>query len=213
MYKLTNLADEDATLLESAACAVHGIDQLQPTIGIEALVIGAGPTGLILAQLLKLNGATTVAIASNKGIKMDTARRLEAADLYYEIDRQSPEEHWNHIKATHPYGFDVVVEASGSETLANKAIDYVRRGGTLMLYGVYDSSALVHYSPSRIFREEIKIIASFSQTLCFPRAIAYLESGKVNVKGMVTHIFSLEQYQDALDKMETRNAVKIVIKP
>ena len=63
LYKIKNLSDDDATLLEPAACAIHGLDKLQPPVGIEVLVLGAGPTGLILAQLLKLNGAFRVVIA------------------------------------------------------------------------------------------------------------------------------------------------------
>jgi threonine dehydrogenase-like Zn-dependent dehydrogenase len=51
------------------------------------LLLGAGPTGLILAQLLKLNGASRVVIAANKGIKMDIAKNLEAGDEYIELDR------------------------------------------------------------------------------------------------------------------------------
>ena len=58
-----------------------------------------------------------------------------------------------------------------------------------------------------------QIIGSFSQAHCFPRAVAYLDGGKVNVKGMVTDSFKLEEYQQALDKMNSRGAVKIVIRP
>ena len=58
-----------------------------------------------------------------------------------------------------------------------------------------------------------QIIGSFSQTYCFPRAVAYLDSGKINVKGMVTDVFKLEDYQKALDKMNSRGALKIAIKP
>jgi threonine dehydrogenase-like Zn-dependent dehydrogenase len=57
----------------------------------------------------------------------------------------------------HPHGFDIVVEATGVEKLANDAINYVRRGGTLMLYGVYEKAALVHWSPMRIFNDEINV--------------------------------------------------------
>ena len=74
------------------------------------------------------------------------------------------------------------------------------------MYGVYDDAARVHWAPSKIFGDEIQvsmnlsgavftlcrahvktsqIIGSFAQTYCFPRAVAYLDSGKVNVKGMV----------------------------
>ena len=98
------------------------------------------------------------------------------------------------------------VEATGAEKLANDSINFVRRGGTLMLYGVYDNDARVHWPPSKIFGDEIQvtassgvrsaslrsqlhiqIIGSFAQTYCFPRAVAYLESGRINVNGMVSN--------------------------
>ena len=58
-----------------------------------------------------------------------------------------------------------------------------------------------------------QIVGTYAQAHCFPRAVAYLDSGKINVKGMVTDVFKLEDYQAALDKMNSRGAVKIVIKP
>lgn len=151
------MTDEEATLLEPAACAVHGLDKLNPPVGVEVLLLGAGPTGLILAQLLKLNGALRVVIAANKGIKMDIAKQLDAADEYIELDRTNPGPQWEKLKVDNPHGFDIVVEATGVEKLANDAINYVRRGGTLMIYGVYENKAQVHWPPSKIFGDEIKV--------------------------------------------------------
>jgi len=142
LYKIHNLTDEEATLLEPAACAIHGLDKLNAPVGVEVLLIGAGPTGLILSQLLKLNGARKVTLAANKGIKTEIAKKLNAADEYIELDRQNPGAQWAKLKEDNPYGFDVVVEATGVEKLANEAINYVRRGGTLMVYGVYENKAL-----------------------------------------------------------------------
>lgn len=112
--------------------------------------MGAGPTGIILAQLLKQNGASRVVLAANQGIKMDIAKQIGAADEYVELDRQSPGPQWQKLKDDNPYGFDVVVEATGVEKLANDSIDYVRRGGTLLIYGVYENKALVHWPPSKV---------------------------------------------------------------
>lgn len=109
MFKIHNLSDEEATLVEPAACAIHGLDKLAAPVGIEALVIGAGPTGLILAQLLKLNGASRVVIAANKGIKTQIAQDINAGDEYVELDRDNPQEQWAKLKADNQYGFDVVV--------------------------------------------------------------------------------------------------------
>ncbi|KAI0336744.1 NADP+-dependent D-mannitol dehydrogenase [Cubamyces sp. BRFM 1775] len=213
VYKFHNLSDEEATLIEPAACAVHGMDKLDAPVGVEALIIGSGPTGLILAQLLKLNGATRIVVAANKGIKMDIAKQLGTADEYIELDRDNPNAQWEELKQRNPYGFDVVVEATGSEKIANEAINYVRRGGTLMVYGVYNNDALVHWPPSKIFVDEIRIIGSFAQTHCFPRAIAYLDSGKVKVKGLVTDVYSVDDFEKVLDKMRSKTAVKIAVKP
>ena len=165
MYKIQNLTDEEATLVEPAACAVHGMDQLGTGVGVEALIIGAGPTGLILAQLLKLNGAHRVVVAANKGIKMDVAKQLDAGHEYVELDRANPEVQWAQLKKDNPYGFDVVVEATGVEKIAQESINYVRRGGTLMVYGVYSNDARVHWPPSKIFGDEIRVCGCSSTKL------------------------------------------------
>jgi len=212
-FAIHNLSDMEATLCEPAACAIHGLDKLQPKVGAEVLMIGAGPTGLILSQLLKLNGAAKVTLAANKGIKMDIARKIDAADVYIDLDRKDADAQWQKIKDDHPYGFDIVVEATGVESIVNKSIDYVRRGGTLLVYGVYAEAARVSWSPTKIFLNEIRIIGSFSQTHCFPRAVAYLDSGKIRVKEMVTDTYPLQEYQQALDKMASRGALKIALTP
>ena len=45
VYKIKNLTDEEATLVEPASCAIHGLDKLNPPVGVDALIFGAGPTG------------------------------------------------------------------------------------------------------------------------------------------------------------------------
>ncbi|TBU22543.1 NADP+-dependent D-mannitol dehydrogenase [Dichomitus squalens] len=189
VFKIHNISDEEATLIEPTACAIRGIDKLDVRLGVEALVIGAGPAGLVLAQLLKLYGATKVVMSK-----------------YVELDWADPQPQWEKLKKDHPYGFDVVVEVTGSATVANDAINYVRRlgGGSLLVYSVYDPSAL----SAKIFIDEIKIVGSFSQPNCFPRAVAYLD-----VKGLVTDVFKLSEYQQALDKHKSRDVGKIAVRP
>ncbi|KAJ3492222.1 hypothetical protein NLI96_g100 [Meripilus lineatus] len=223
-YKIHNLTDEESTLLEPAACAIHGLDKLNPPVGIDVLLLGAGPTGLILAQLLKLNGAHKVVIAANKGIKMDIAKKLNAGDEYIELDRNNPAPQWDKLQDDNPYGFDVVVEATGVEKLAQDSMRYVRRGGTIMIYGVYENKAMVHWPPSKIFGDEIK---ASQPALVLQRLVELALSRRLLVHSLrhiaslellhtlmeVTDVFKLEDYQAALDKMSSRGALKIAIKP
>lgn len=102
VYPIHNLSDEEATLVEPTACAIHGMDKLEITVGVEVLIIGAGPTGLVLAQLLKLNGASRVVIAANKGVKTELARKLGAGDELIELDRENPDSQWAKIKEANP---------------------------------------------------------------------------------------------------------------
>ena len=84
------------------------------------------------------------------------------------------------------------------ERIVDDAINYVSRGGTLLVYGVYDDAARVSWSPNRIFHDQIRsvqvevsvaeygrIIGSFAQIYCFPRAVQLLRERKVVTKGMV----------------------------
>jgi D-arabinitol dehydrogenase (NADP+) len=158
LFHFTNLSWEEATLFESASCAIHGMDRIRPSVGSNILLIGAGPTGLCLAQLLKCNGAAHLVLASNEGPKMDLARKLDCADEYVELDRVDPSGQWRELKERYPYGFDTVVEASGSYAVLERAIDYCARGGTLVYYGVYPKEALIKVSPARVFSDEITMI-------------------------------------------------------
>jgi threonine dehydrogenase-like Zn-dependent dehydrogenase len=158
LFHFENLSWEEASLFEAASCAVHGMDRIRPEVGSSILLIGAGPTGLCLAQLLKANGGAHMVIASNEGPKMELAKKLNCADEYVELSRKDPTKQWADLKAKYPYGFDVVVEASGSHELLEKAIDYCTRGGKLVYYGVYEKQALINVAPARVFSDEITMI-------------------------------------------------------
>jgi len=213
VYKIHNLTDEAATLVEPTACAVHGVDKLKLRMGSEVLIFGCGPTGLMMAQLLKLNGAERLVVAAPPGPKLDLAKKLGIADEYVELDRANAQSVYAKLKQDNPYGFDAVIEATGNEGVVNESLNHVRKGGKLLVYGVYNDKDLVKWPPVKIFREEIEIMGSFAQSFCFPRAVAYLDSGKIKTEGIVTHVFGIDQYQEALDAMTSRKSIKIAITP
>lgn len=81
---------------------------------------------------------------------MDLAKSLDAADVYVPLSRKDPEAQFAKIKSENPYGFDIVVEATGSVKILEDAINYVRRGGKLVVYGVYANKDRVSWPPSKI---------------------------------------------------------------
>lgn len=60
VHPIGNLPDLEAVLVEPAACATHGIERMQIEVGSRVLLFGCGPTGMLLAQLIRMNGAAHV---------------------------------------------------------------------------------------------------------------------------------------------------------
>ncbi|KAF4768719.1 hypothetical protein HAV15_002139 [Penicillium sp. str.  len=211
VFKIKSLSDIDATLLEPASCAAHGLDKIAPKMGSSVLIFGAGPTGLVLAQMLRQNGGCNVVVVAPGGLKMDLAQKLGAGDKYIELSREAPQAQFDALKAENPYGFDIVVEATGSQKILEDSINYVRRGGKLVVYGVYSSEVRVSWSPAKIFGDEITILGSFSETYKFPAAVDYLDSGKVKVDGIVNKVYKIEQWEGCLEAMRNKIAIKAAI--
>jgi NADPH:quinone reductase-like Zn-dependent oxidoreductase len=117
------------------------------------LLFGAGPTGQVLAQLVKLTGAARLVVAAPAGPKLDLAAKL-AADDVVPIDRQNPEVHRKRLQKLSPNGFDYVIEATGAAPMCEEALHFVRRRGTLLVYGVYPEKAFARFNPFDLFRGE-----------------------------------------------------------
>jgi D-arabinitol dehydrogenase (NADP+) len=212
IFPIGNLTSREAVMVEPSACAVHGMEVLAMKPGSDVLLFGAGPTGQVLAQLLKLNGAGRLVVAAPPGPKLELAGRL-AADEIVPIDRKNPDRHRNRLRELNPTGFDYIVEATGSAFVCEDALQFVRRGGTLLVYGVYPETETVRFNPFDLFRREITIKGSFAQIDAFPRALAYLESGKIKVNEIVTDEFALEDWAKVLEHAWARKGIKIAVIP
>jgi D-arabinitol dehydrogenase (NADP+) len=212
VFPIEKLSTRESVMVEPTACAVHGMQTLAMKPGSSVLLFGAGPTGQVLAQLLKLNGASRLTVAAPAGPKLDLIARL-AADEVVAIDRKDPEVHRTALRDVSANGFDYVVEATGSTELLQDAIRFSRRRGTIMVYAVYPDHATARITPADIMRRELTIKGSFAQIDCFPRALDYLESGKIKVEEIVTHEIPLKDYQTALSLAFAREGIKIALIP
>jgi D-arabinitol dehydrogenase (NADP+) len=209
-FPLGDLSVDDAALLEPMACAIHGIDQLDLNAGARVLVIGAGPTGQILALLAQRNGAANVTIAAPTPFKLEIAREL-GIDRTILIDRADPMGTEELLRAVEPDGFDAVVEASGSTAMLEIAIRVTARGGTVLVYGMAGESDTTQLSPYDIFQRQLTIRGSYAQALEFPRAIQYLRSATLPLGRLITHRFALDQYPEALSALSSSECLKAVL--
>ena len=72
-------------------------------------------------------------MADGRLVFQDIARKVDAADVYIDLDRKDAKKQWDQIKVDYPYGFDAVCECTGVASIATDAINYVKKGGALMI--------------------------------------------------------------------------------
>jgi len=211
-HPVDDLPAEVAVLAEPTACVMHGLDLLDLRPGSDVLVFGAGPTGQVLAQLLRYVGASRVTVAAPTAFKLEVAKR-HGADETVQVDRADPDASTKQLRELAPDGFDVVVDATGTVAVLSRCVSLTRDGGTVFVYGMTEEAAELTVSPYEIFRRELVLKGSFSQAYSFDRAIAALRGGRVRTEGIITHKFGLDDYGAALDALADSACIKAVMQP
>ncbi|SER37067.1 zinc-dependent alcohol dehydrogenase family protein [Microlunatus flavus] len=211
-FVVDDLDPEVAVLAEPVACVLHGLDVLALPPGADVLVLGAGPTGLVLTSLLASGGAGRLTVAAPSAAKLALAQ-ARGADEVVRLRRDDPAVGAQALRALAPEGFDVVIEATGAPAVLETTLGLVRTGGTVFVYGVPPEAAVWPVSSYDVFRRELTIKGSFAQQHSFDRALRVLRTGRVDPAGIVTHRFGLDAYADALAAVADSSVVKVVLRP
>jgi D-arabinitol dehydrogenase (NADP+) len=210
-FVVNDLDPEVAVFAEPTACVVHGLDVLALPPVAKVLLFGAGPTGLLLTQLLATSGAGQLTVAAPTEAKLAFAA-AHGADRTVQITRGEPFAD-QLLADTGGIGYDVVIDATGALGVLEHAVPLTRTGGTVFVYGMTAEAARWPIPPYEVFRRELTIKGSFAQQFSFDRALGALREGRIDTAGMVTHRFSLEQYADALAAVADSSCIKAVIRP
>jgi len=197
-FDADDLNSRVAVMTEPLACAIHGMDVLSVKSGVDVLCFGAGPTGLLLAQLLVHGGAARVTVAAPTDFKLLLASDF-GVDVTVKIDREDASAAVKVLRDQAPEGYDVVIEATGAASVAELCVPLTRDGGTVLIYGMADQDVTVPLRPYEVFRRELTIKGSFAQTHCFDRALTMLRSGRVRTDGILTHEYSLDDFGLAIE--------------
>jgi D-arabinitol dehydrogenase (NADP+) len=207
-----DLDAEVAVFAEPAACATHGMEILGLRPGSNALVLGSGPTGLLLAQLLMHNGGAHVTVAAPTRFKLEVASQL-GVDEVIEISRD-PANAFDVLRARRPQGWDAIVVATAAPSVFEIATPLTRSGGTVLWYGVTKPDDRVPVSPYDVYLREITIKGSFAQVTSFRHAVGELQSGRIRTAGLTTHVFPLDAFGQALEAVRSDAAcLKAVVDP
>lgn len=202
-----------ACFTEPLACAIHGMDVIDVKCGDDVLIFGAGPTGILLTQLIKNGGAANVVVCASSQEKLDLIEKNGYAKTVL-MDRNDYNKHTEELKKIAPKGFDVVVDATGAPAVIEQCFNFPKMGGKVVFYGVAPSDARITISPYQIFNNELKVLGSFAQTHCFDRAVKYLEEGIVKVDDLIAKHYTLDEFDDVMDAMVNgKGLLKLIVNP
>jgi len=203
-----SLTDTQAALVEPLACVIHALNRLRVWPGDEVLIFGAGPMGLLLVQALHHSGASQVVAVDKQPDRLTLARQLGATATVAAGPDQAEA-----LRELAPYGFALVVDATGVPAVIEQAFHYLKPRGQFLQFGVTPMDASITLRPYDVFRHDWTIIGSFALCYTFQPAIAWLANGVVDVTHLVSHTFPLADFPAALQSFADGKTLKVHVQP
>jgi|BarGraNGADG00312_2_1021985.scaffolds.fasta_scaffold40409_2 L-iditol 2-dehydrogenase len=200
--------DAGGAMLEPLGVALHALRLARVRPGDSVGVFGCGPIGLLLIQLARTAGATTIVATDRLPHRVDAARRLGAVAALVEGGAERD----LLLDATAGRGVDAAIEIAGDDDAIETAIMLARPAGTVVVAGIPagDRSTI---AASIARRKGLDLRFSRRMNRAYPRAIALVEAGLVEVSSLVTHRFAIAEFEAAFRIAVRRDGLKVIIDP
>jgi L-iditol 2-dehydrogenase len=194
----------DAAMAEPLACVLRGVHETGIMPGDTAVVIGCGPIGLKFIKVLSSRQVRVIALGKRKS-QIRAAERLGAIAAF---DVSTIENPVNLVRQLSEggRGTDAVIEAVGSAITWQWAVQMVRKGGTVNLFGGCPRGTQVNFDPAALHYSEITIKSTFHHTPRFIReALDTIERGEIRSSDFITGEVPLEDLPHVFEHMKHRN--------
>jgi L-iditol 2-dehydrogenase len=203
---------EEAAMVEPLACVLRAVEQTGIKEDDTVALIGTGPIGLMFVQTMKSLGARVIALG--KGEYQLNAAKSMGADFVLDSSRSNAVEEVCRLTGG-SRGADVVIEAVGLKETWQQAMNMVRRGGTINLFGGCPSGTQIPLDSTLIHYSEITVKASFHHTPRHIRAaLDAIHSGRFNATSLSTGHERLTSLEGVLERLLNGNGdLKIAIIP
>ncbi len=194
------ISDEAAALFEPLSVGIASAQKAGITAGSSVLIAGAGPVGLVTAQVARAFGATTIIVSDIAPDRRENAKKFGATQV---IDPMTED-----VRAL---DVDAFIDASGAPRAVVDGIHAVRPAGTVVLVGMGASDYALPIS--LIQNRELVLTGVFRYANTWPIARELVLSGRVDLDAMVTGRFDLAHVEDALNADALPGSIKAVVIP
>jgi 2-desacetyl-2-hydroxyethyl bacteriochlorophyllide A dehydrogenase len=217
LHKLPdNISSEEAVLMEPTAGSIHSvITRMGVKAGESVAILGPGARGILLMQVCKAIGAGPIIMTGldrDESFRLATAKNL-GADYIINVEKEDIRKKVAEI--TNGLGVDVVLENTGSVEPIDESLDIVRKGGRVLWAGGGIRGGIVApVDTYKIIVKELDVKGEISQIpYDWYTAIHLVKEGKIQLKPLVTHVFSLDEWKEAFDLAATSpECLRVAIK-
>lgn len=202
---------EEGALIEPLACCIRGLKNAGTGFNDIVLVVGAGPIGLMHLELSKIVGASKVIVSEPIASRREKAVKL-GADVVVDPVNEDLAAIVN--RETCGLGADVVIFAIGAPSIVNSTIKLCRKGGVVNLFAGFAGTGECSIEANVIHYGEITVNGSTAYKLNdYLEAAQMVVNRRVNLKELVTHTFSIADFQKAYEVCKSGAGLKVLIEP
>lgn len=198
---------EAAAMAEPLACCLHGIDLAGIQVGDKVCVVGGGAIGLLMVQLAKLSGASQIVLSEPNEKRRQVGLQL-GANAALDPTRPDAQEAFAQVLGG---GANVVIECVGNVPAVKSAFQFAGKGATVLLFSVPKVDATFDLPLFDVYKKELTIKGSFVNPDTHARAVALINSGKVDFGPIITHRFTLDQLPEAIAMQMSDASIKEVV--
>jgi threonine dehydrogenase-like Zn-dependent dehydrogenase len=205
LFKISpNVPRDEAVLFEPLSCVVGSAVRAPIQAGDNVVIIGAGPMGLLFAQMYRTLGAGRIIVVDIAPYRLNFAQEIgvDAAFNPTEVDLSEV------VRNLTGLGADVVVDAVGHQM--GTAIQLVRRAGQVILFGLrpHDNPAVNQYT---ITRYDLTVHGTFVGLNPFEQTIQLLESRRLQPSRLITHRVPLSELAHGVELMRSGQGMKVIV--
>ncbi len=197
---------DQGILVEPLAVAVHAVRRIPHIAGQNVLVLGAGTIGLMTVLVLKAYGAGTIAVTDFKDDRLNLAKKLGADYVVNPAEENHEEALRSRVGA-----IDLTFECVGVEATINQGITLTRKGGSVVVAGVYEDD--VRVDMGLVQDKEVKLLGTLMYDKeDYTEAIRLVERVP-EVTDLITNRFRLEEVANAFEAIISgqTDTIKVLI--
>ncbi|MEB0165014.1 zinc-binding dehydrogenase, partial [Glaciimonas sp. CA11.2] len=204
-----SLSLEDAALIEPMACAIHTINRADIQFDDVVVIAGAGPLGLMMVQVARLKTPKKLVVIDLVPERLNAALQM-GADMV--INPSDDDAKVIIDSLTDSYGCDVYIETTGVPAGVTQGLELIRKLGRFVEFSVFGKETSADWSIIGD-RKELDIRGAHLGPYCYPVAIDLFDRGLVTSEGIVTHTFSLDEWEKAFALANSLDSIKVLLKP